>query len=72
LHGAGVVEGIEDLEGDLCEAVRNVIGEAVPMTAGFDLHGNVTQRWPMRSTAYSRATSIRTSTCTREPRKRSD
>ncbi|HTK99950.1 MAG TPA: M81 family metallopeptidase [Pseudomonadales bacterium] len=44
LHGAGVVEGIEDLEGDLCEAVRNVIGEAVPMTAGFDLHGNVTQR----------------------------
>ncbi len=43
LHGAGVVEGIEDLEGDLCSAVRDVIGEAVPMTAGFDLHGNVTQ-----------------------------
>ncbi len=43
LHGAGVVEGIEDLEGDLCAAVREVIGEAVPMTAGFDLHGNVTQ-----------------------------
>ncbi len=44
LHGAGVVEGIEDLEGDLCTAVREVIGEAVPMTAGFDLHGNVTQQ----------------------------
>ena len=43
LHGAGVVEGIEDLEGDLCAAVRDVIGEAVPLTAGFDLHGNVTQ-----------------------------
>jgi microcystin degradation protein MlrC len=43
LHGAGVVEGIEDLEGDLCAAVRDLIGEAVPMTAGFDLHGNVTQ-----------------------------
>lgn len=43
LHGAGVVEGIEDLEGDLCGAVRDLIGEAVPMTAGFDLHGNVTQ-----------------------------
>jgi microcystin degradation protein MlrC len=43
LHGAGVVEGIEDLEADLCTAVRNLIGEAVPLTAGFDLHGNVTQ-----------------------------
>jgi microcystin degradation protein MlrC len=43
LHGAGVVDGIEDLEGDLCAAVRELIGEAVPLTAGFDLHGNVTQ-----------------------------
>lgn len=43
LHGAGVAEGIEDLEGDLCAAVRNLIGEGVPLTAGFDLHGNVTQ-----------------------------
>ncbi len=43
LHGAGVVEGIQDLEGDLCAAVRAIIGEAVPLVAGFDLHGNVTQ-----------------------------
>ncbi len=43
LHGAGVVEGIEDLEGDLCVAARVLIGEAVPLTACFDLHGNVTQ-----------------------------
>jgi len=44
LHGAGVVDGIADLEGDLCVAVRELVGEAVPMTAAFDLHGNVTQR----------------------------
>ena len=44
LHGAGVVEGLQDLEGDLCTAVRELVGEAVPITAGFDLHGNVTQR----------------------------
>ena len=44
LHGAGVVEGLQDLEGDLCVAVRDLVGEAVPITAGFDLHGNVTQR----------------------------
>ncbi|MFP6824080.1 MAG: M81 family metallopeptidase [Pseudomonadales bacterium] len=43
LHGAGVVEHLEDLEGDLAVAVRNLVGEAVPITAVFDLHGNVTQ-----------------------------
>ncbi len=43
LHGAGVVQGIDDLEGDLCRAIRELVGEAVPMVAVFDLHGNVTQ-----------------------------
>ncbi|XOV87916.1 MAG: M81 family metallopeptidase [Pseudomonadota bacterium] len=43
LHGAGVVRGISDLEGDLAVAIRNLVGEAVPVTASFDLHGNVTQ-----------------------------
>lgn len=43
LHGAGVVDGISDLEGDLAQAVRDLVGEAVPVTASFDLHGNVTQ-----------------------------
>jgi len=43
LHGAGVVEGISDLEGDLTQAIRHQVGEAIPMTAVFDLHGNVTQ-----------------------------
>ena len=42
LHGAGVVEGIHDLEADLASAVRDVVGD-VPMAASFDLHGNVTQ-----------------------------
>lgn len=43
LHGAGVVEHLQDLEGDLVSAVRALVGEAVPITAVFDLHGNVTQ-----------------------------
>jgi microcystin degradation protein MlrC len=42
LHGAGVVDGIEDLEGDLAHAVREVLGN-IPITATFDLHGNATQ-----------------------------
>jgi len=43
LHGAGVVDGIEDLEGDLVVAIRELLGAEVPMVASFDLHGNVTQ-----------------------------
>jgi microcystin degradation protein MlrC len=43
LHGAGVVHGVTDLEGDLTRAIRHVVGEAIPITAAFDLHGNITQ-----------------------------
>ena len=43
LHGAGVVEGQEDLEGDLAAAVRALVGDEMPVAASFDLHGNVTQ-----------------------------
>ena len=44
MHGAGVVDGIDDLEADLAEAVRHLIGEGTPLVATFDLHGNVSQR----------------------------
>ena len=44
LHGAGSVDGCLDLEADLAEDVRRLVGEAIPITAAFDLHGNVTQR----------------------------
>ena len=43
LHGAGVAEGVSDLEGDLTEAIRAQVG-SIPIVATFDLHGNVTQR----------------------------
>lgn len=42
LHGAGVVEGIDDLEGDLGAAVRGLVGRDVPIVAALDLHGNIT------------------------------
>lgn len=44
LHGAGVAEGIDDIEGELVQRIRKLIGPDVPITASFDLHGNVTQR----------------------------
>lgn len=43
LHGAGVVEGIDDLEGHLCRAVREAVGPQVKIVVTLDLHGNVTQ-----------------------------
>jgi len=42
LHGAGVVDGVPDLEADLAAAVRALLGD-VPITACFDLHANLTQ-----------------------------
>lgn len=42
LHGAGVSEGIYDLEGDLIVAIRDVVGNNIPVTAALDLHGNIT------------------------------
>jgi microcystin degradation protein MlrC len=44
LHGAMVVDGIDDGDGDLIAAVRGVVGPACPIVATFDLHGNHTQR----------------------------
>ncbi|ETW94298.1 M81 family metallopeptidase [Candidatus Entotheonella palauensis] len=43
LHGAGVVDGIDDLEADLAISVREVVGAHVPIVATFDLHGNIAQ-----------------------------
>lgn len=44
LHGAMVVEGIDDGDGDVIAAVREVVGPDVPIAAPQDLHGNHTKR----------------------------
>ena len=44
LHGAMVVEGIEDGDGHFVEAVRRAVGPDCPIVVTFDLHGNHTQR----------------------------
>jgi microcystin degradation protein MlrC len=41
LHGAGVVEGVWDLEADLGAALRAVVGD-VPIVGSLDLHANLT------------------------------
>ena len=42
LHGAMVVEGIDDGEGDLLRAVRAVVG-TTPIAVTLDFHGNITR-----------------------------
>lgn len=41
LHGAGVAEGCDDIEGDLCMAVRALIGPEVVFAVTHDLHGHI-------------------------------
>jgi microcystin degradation protein MlrC len=40
LHGAMVVEGIEDADADLLAAVRQTVGENIPVIVTTDLHAN--------------------------------
>lgn len=41
IHGAMSVVGMDDAEGDLATAIREVVGPACVISAGMDLHGNV-------------------------------
>lgn len=43
LHGAGVAEGVHDIEGDILNDVRQLVGPNVPIAVTLDLHGNITQ-----------------------------
>jgi len=43
LHGAMVAEGCDDVEGELIDCIRSVIGD-VPFVISLDLHANVTKR----------------------------
>lgn len=44
LHGAGVADGSDDLEGDVLAAIREVAGYDIPIVVTLDLHANVTEK----------------------------
>jgi len=44
LHGAMVVDGIPDAEGDVLLRVREWVGDGVPIACTLDYHANVTDR----------------------------
>jgi len=43
IHGAMTVIGMDDAEGDLATAIREVVGPECVISAGMDLHGNVSE-----------------------------
>lgn len=44
MHGALVVDGMEDAEGDWYAATRAVVGPDCILSASYDLHGNISKR----------------------------
>lgn len=44
MHGAANVYGRDDVEGDLLDAIRQVVGPDCLIAASYDLHGNVSLR----------------------------
>jgi microcystin degradation protein MlrC len=44
LHGAMVADGAPDVEGEVLQSVRQLVGPDVPVVATLDLHANVTRR----------------------------
>lgn len=44
LHGSMAAEGTPDVEGDILESVRQIIGPKIPLVATLDLHANITKR----------------------------
>jgi len=43
IHGAGVAEGVDDLETYTLTKVREVVGDDMPITVTLDLHGNISE-----------------------------
>lgn len=43
LHGAGVCASTTDIEGDLLQALRHVVGAEMPLVVAHDLHANLSQ-----------------------------
>lgn len=45
MHGALHVEGMDDAQADLVKEIRAIVGDSLPISASFDLHGNVSDEF---------------------------
>lgn len=53
MHGAAQSEESDDPEGDIIVAVREIVGDDVPITVALDLHANVSERMVRYSNTIS-------------------
>ncbi len=44
LHGAGCAEEVDDIEGEIIERIRRVVGKRMPITVTLDLHANISEK----------------------------
>ncbi len=51
LHGSATAENVADVEGDLLAAVRQLVGDNVPIVATLDLHAHVTDQMVQNANA---------------------
>ena len=51
LHGAGSAEGVDDIEGTILKAIRELVGPAMPVIATLDLHCHSTDTMIENATA---------------------
>jgi len=51
LHGAMVVEGIDDAEGELLAILRRQLGAGIPFSVSLDMHANVSRKMADMSNA---------------------
>ena len=51
LHGAAVSESVADIEGELLESMRKVVGYDIPIMVTLDLHAHITEKMVALSTA---------------------
>ncbi len=53
MHGAGVTEGHDDLEGDTLELLRGKVGPNLPIVFTLDLHSTLTEKMARNADAVS-------------------
>ena len=53
LHGSMCVEGLYDPEGDLLEAIRQIVGDDLPIVCALDMHATLTARMIAHADAFS-------------------
>ena len=51
LHGAAVSVSVADIEGELLQSVRKVVGDEIPIMVTLDLHAHITEKMVALSTA---------------------